>query len=107
MSAPRTGAALGQAIRRLRRARRLTIEDLAYSAGIHATYLSSIERGFRNPTWGKVQQLAEALGMSLAALAKLAEEEAIIERLTTAARERLRAQSDTLDTSPTTRQRSP
>jgi AraC-like DNA-binding protein len=39
---------LGQAIRRLRQADDLTIEDLAHAAGMHPTYLSGIERGVRN-----------------------------------------------------------
>jgi transcriptional regulator with XRE-family HTH domain len=49
-SAP-TGSQLGQAIRRLRQDRKLSIEDLAGTAGWHPTYLSAVERGRRNPTW--------------------------------------------------------
>jgi transcriptional regulator with XRE-family HTH domain len=54
-------ADLGRAIRRLRRERRVTIEELAHAADMHPTYLSGIERGLRNPTWSKLTALAEAL----------------------------------------------
>ena len=39
----------------------MTIEDLAYDADIHPTYLSGIERGVRNPTWSKLNGIAYAL----------------------------------------------
>jgi transcriptional regulator with XRE-family HTH domain len=95
MSAPTPGAGLGQAIRRLRRARHLTIEDLAHSAGTHATYLSGIERGIRNPTWGKINRLAEALDISVAVLAEEAEAEAVIARIADATRDRLQSRAHT------------
>lgn len=68
-----TNAALGVAIRLLRRARRLTIEDLAFAADMHPTYLSGIERGRRNPTWDKLTALARALDIPVSALARDAE----------------------------------
>ena len=71
-----SGAQLGRVIRRLRRALRLTIEDLAFAAGVHPTYLSGIERGIRNPTWVKVCGLAIALGVPFSALVRDAEVEA-------------------------------
>ena len=64
---------LGVAIRLLRRARRLTIEDLAFAAKMHPTYLSGIERGRRNPTWDKLAALARALDIPVSALARDAE----------------------------------
>ncbi len=57
-----TNAALGQAIRRLRKERRLSIEALLFAADMHPTYLSGIERGVRNPTWERITSLARALG---------------------------------------------
>ncbi|HTZ62764.1 MAG TPA: helix-turn-helix transcriptional regulator [Solirubrobacteraceae bacterium] len=71
---------LGRAIRRLRHARRLTIEDLACAAGMHAIYLSAIERGVCNPSWDKLCPLADALDLSMATLAKNAEDEAVLAR---------------------------
>jgi len=64
---------LGVAIRLLRRARRLTIEDLAFAAKMHPTYLSGIERGRRNPTWDKLTALARALDIPVSVLARDAE----------------------------------
>jgi transcriptional regulator with XRE-family HTH domain len=64
MSASTSGADLGRTVRRLRRAHRFTIEDLASAAGMHPTYLSGIERGVRNPTWSKLCGLADALEVS-------------------------------------------
>ncbi len=71
-----SNADLGRAIRRLRRARRVTIEDLAHSSDMHPTYLSGIERGVRNPTWEKLAGLARALDVPVAAIAHDAELEA-------------------------------
>ncbi len=68
-----TNAALGRAIRRIRKAKRVTIETLALDAGIHPTYLSGIERGRRNPTWAKLCVLADALGLPISAVAREAE----------------------------------
>lgn len=93
MSAHTTGADLGRAVRRLRKAHGLKIETLAFAAKMHPTYLSGIERGRRNPTWCKLCGLADALDVTVAALAGEAEEEAAVERITQAARARLRSRS--------------
>lgn len=73
-SAP-TNQDLGKAIRRLRRARNLSIEALAHDADLNAAYLSGIERGVRNPTWNKLRGLAQALETSVSEIARLAEVE--------------------------------
>lgn len=65
--------ALGAAIRQLRAKRGVTQEDLAHEAGITTGTLSLIERGQSNPTWGTVRSIAQALGVSMAELAKAAE----------------------------------
>ena len=70
-----SNADLGRAIRRLRREQRLTIDGLAHRADIHPTYLSGIERGFRNPTWSKLTAVVEALGSSMATVVHEAETE--------------------------------
>jgi transcriptional regulator with XRE-family HTH domain len=66
--------ALGQAIRKLRKQRGASLEALAPEAGISLNMLSLIERGEANPTWNSVHGIARALGISMAELAKLAEE---------------------------------
>jgi len=106
MSTYASGKDLGQAVRRLRKAHGLKIEDLAFAAEMHPTYLSGIERGLRNPTWCKLCGLADALDVSVAALASQAEEEAAVARIGRAARARLSTQYSALGTAPT-RQRTP
>jgi XRE family transcriptional regulator, regulator of sulfur utilization len=64
---------LGRAIRELRQKRGVTQETLAPDAGITPKTLSLVERGEANPTWGTVQGIADALGVSLGDLAKLAD----------------------------------
>jgi len=68
-----TNAALGRAIRRLRRERGVTIEALAFDADLHPTYLSGIERGVRNPTWTKLTALAQALNITMPEMTNEAE----------------------------------
>jgi transcriptional regulator with XRE-family HTH domain len=68
-------ADLGRALRRLRRTRRKTIEEVAFDAGVHPTYLSGIERGIRNPTFDKLSGLADALDISLGSIFTEAETE--------------------------------
>jgi len=70
-----TTADLGRAIRRLRRARGWTIDDLAARSGLHPTYLSRIERARSNATWAKVCRLADALGVLPSDIARAAEDE--------------------------------
>jgi transcriptional regulator with XRE-family HTH domain len=72
-----TNAQLGRAVRWLRDARRVSLEALAGEAGMHPTYLSAIERGYRNPTWAKLCGLARALDITISQLARVAEAEAL------------------------------
>jgi transcriptional regulator with XRE-family HTH domain len=51
----------------------VSIEALALAADIHPTYLSSIERGRRNPSWRVLSALAGALEISVADLARRVE----------------------------------
>jgi transcriptional regulator with XRE-family HTH domain len=80
-----SGAELGAIIRARRSRLRLSIEALAGEARMHPTYLSGIERGIRNPTWDKVSDLAEALGVPVSILAHEAEDRRIDEALHAAA----------------------
>lgn len=65
---------LARAIRRLRRESRLSQEELGLRADIHPTWVSHIESGRINPTWGNVRRLAIGLEVPLPELAALAEE---------------------------------
>jgi transcriptional regulator with XRE-family HTH domain len=64
--------ALGLAIRQLRTKRGVTQVSLAHDAGLASPSLSFIENGGTNPTWHTVKNLAAALDVSLADVAKLA-----------------------------------
>ncbi len=56
---------LGEKIRKIRTAKRLTQEDLAYQANIDYSYLNEIESGKRNPTVKRVAGIAKVLKVSL------------------------------------------
>ncbi|MDJ0583227.1 helix-turn-helix transcriptional regulator [Crocosphaera sp.] len=58
----------GQAIRRRRRELDFSQEELAEKSELHRTYISSIERGNRNPSLENIKKLADALDISVAAL---------------------------------------
>jgi len=66
--------ALGQAIRQVREDRSLSQERLAELAGLHRTYLSSVEQGRRNLSIGNVSKIANALGVSMTELVQLCED---------------------------------
>ena len=65
---------LGKAIRTLRKEAQLSQEALGQRAEIHPTWISHIESGRINPTWGNVRRIARGLKVPLQRLAQLAEE---------------------------------
>ena len=65
---------LGKAIRALRTEGQLSQEALGQRADIHPTWISHIESGRINPTWGNVRRIARGLKVELAQLAALAED---------------------------------
>lgn len=69
------GQKLGARVRFIRQRKTWSLEDLAERAGMHVTYLSSVERGYRNPTLNVLAALALALEISLATLVKGLEDE--------------------------------
>ena len=48
-------------VRRLRKERRLSKEELAEAAGVHRTYIGMIERGEKNVTIYNIERIAAAL----------------------------------------------
>ncbi|HEX7244067.1 MAG TPA: helix-turn-helix transcriptional regulator [Solirubrobacterales bacterium] len=64
---------LGKAIRQLRKQRNATQEEIAEAAGITGPTLSLVERGYANPTWATVEDIARALDVSVSELARAAE----------------------------------
>ncbi|MGN6275222.1 MAG: helix-turn-helix domain-containing protein [Solirubrobacterales bacterium] len=65
---------MGRAVQEARKKGNLTQEELAQRTDLHETYISVIERGQRNPTWGVVRRISLALGIPLSELARRAEE---------------------------------
>lgn len=55
----------GQAIRKLRKNTGITQEVLAQKAHIDRTYMSSIERGKKNPTIKVIYKISQGLGISV------------------------------------------
>lgn len=64
---------LGKAIRTLRNEAKLSQVALGQRAEIHSTWISHIESGRINPTWGNVRRIARGLNVSLGQLAELSE----------------------------------
>jgi transcriptional regulator with XRE-family HTH domain len=59
---------LGRNVRRLRRQKRMTQEELAFEAEIDLTYMGGIERGKRNPSLLVMGRIADALSVPLVKL---------------------------------------
>ncbi|MCA5893288.1 helix-turn-helix transcriptional regulator [Isoptericola sp. NEAU-Y5] len=59
---------LGQRVRTERGRLGLSQEDLAHRAGLHRTYVGSVERGERNISIGSLYALADELDISASAL---------------------------------------
>lgn len=57
-----------QRLRLERTARGLSQEELAEQAGLHRTYVGSVERGERNITVDNMERLALALGLDVSSL---------------------------------------
>ena len=51
----------GLRLRELRKARKISQEELMAATGIHRTYLSEVERGIRNISIVNVEKIARAL----------------------------------------------
>jgi transcriptional regulator with XRE-family HTH domain len=69
------GVALGRVVRRVRKQRRLSQEELGYLIGLHRTYVGQWERGERNVTLATIEKLLEGTGMTFGELARQVERE--------------------------------
>ena len=59
---------LGKNVRRFRKKLKISQEDLAFEAKIERSYVSTIERGQRNPSIQVVSKLAKALKVTVSDL---------------------------------------
>jgi len=59
---------LGDRVAQFRRQRGLSQEALAELAGLHRTYVGSVERGERNPSFLNLLRLSHALDISVSEL---------------------------------------
>jgi transcriptional regulator with XRE-family HTH domain len=66
-------AALGEAVRTLRREAEMSQEELADAADTDLTQVGGIERGVRNPSYTTLVRLANALETSVGELTTLAD----------------------------------
>ena len=60
----------GSNVRRMRRSKRWSQEDLAEKAGLHRTYIGSIERSERNVSLINIERIAKALEVKIEVLIK-------------------------------------
>lgn len=58
----------GEKVRKLRKERGISQEELAGRAGLHRTYVSSVERGERNVSLETIDKLARGLGFPMSDL---------------------------------------
>lgn len=65
---PPARALLASNLRRLRSHRGLSQESLADLAGLHRTFVGSVERSERNISLDNIARLADALGVTVASL---------------------------------------
>lgn len=55
---------VGLNVKRFRKERGFSQEELAFECGLHRTYVSGVERGVRNPTVVVLDKIASALGVA-------------------------------------------
>lgn len=58
------GGNLGRNLRRARKQRKMTQEEVGHRSGVHPTEVSRIEAGKRDPQVSTVERLAKAVGLS-------------------------------------------
>jgi transcriptional regulator with XRE-family HTH domain len=60
-----TRALFAKNLRLFRQVKKISQEELADIAGLHRTYVSSVERGERNISIDNMEKLAQALGVDI------------------------------------------
>lgn len=65
---PPASQAFGGRLRALRKARGLTLQEVAAECGLAVSTLSRVERGLMSPTYDKLVQLSQGLGVDMSEL---------------------------------------
>ena len=60
----------GESVRRLRKQKDISQEELAHKAGLHRTYIGMIERAEKNITLLNIEKIASALNVTINQLFK-------------------------------------
>jgi transcriptional regulator with XRE-family HTH domain len=73
-ASPAFQAALGLAVKARRQELGITQEQLANDTGLHQRWISNVETGKRNPSYGSLRRLAAGLDLSASELLARAEQ---------------------------------
>lgn len=73
-ASPAFQAALGLAVKARREQLGLTQEQMANNTGIHQRWISNVETGKRNPSYGSLRRLATGLDLTASELLSRAEQ---------------------------------
>lgn len=73
-ASPAFQAALGLAVKARREQLGLTQEQMANNTGIHQRWISNVETGKRNPSYGSLRRLAAGLDLTTSELLARAEQ---------------------------------
>ena len=73
-ASPAFQAALGLAVKARREQLGLTQEQMANNTGIHQRWISNVETGKRNPSYGSLRRLAAGLDLTASELLARAEQ---------------------------------
>jgi transcriptional regulator with XRE-family HTH domain len=68
VSVPDVQLRFGKRVREIRERKDISQERLGELAGLHRTYISTLERGQRNVSIVNIEKLAKALGVTMADL---------------------------------------
>lgn len=60
----------GIKMRQIRKQKKISQEELGFRANLHRTYISDVERGYRNVSLENIEKMAKALKVSIKDLVK-------------------------------------
>lgn len=70
MERPNILCVFGNNVRKYRKGKNISQEELAFQAGIHRTYIGMVERAEKNITLVNIEKIANALGVGIDKLVK-------------------------------------